>query len=99
MNFFSITIIQILIFTLTHLFVSSQSITRADFPDGFVFGTASSAYQFEGAVDEGNKGPSIWDTLTRQPAGRILDFSNADTAVDMYHRFQNNDDVPVTLTR
>ncbi|CAL5335802.1 hypothetical protein CsSME_00018400 [Camellia sinensis var. sinensis] len=93
MNFFSITIIQILIFTLTHLFVSSQSITRADFPDGFVFGTASSAYQFEGAVDEGNKGPSIWDTLTRQPAGRILDFSNADTAVDMYHRFQEDLDL------
>ncbi|XP_052177283.1 putative beta-glucosidase 41 isoform X2 [Diospyros lotus] len=65
---------------------------RADFPDGFVFGTASSAFQFEGAVKEGNRGPSIWDTFSRQP-GRIVDFSNADTAVDHYHRFKSDIDL------
>ncbi|XP_022716987.1 putative beta-glucosidase 41 isoform X2 [Durio zibethinus] len=75
------------------LFVSSdQSVNRADFPDGFVFGTASSAYQFEGAVNEGNKGDSIWDTFTRKP-GKIMDFSNADTAVDQYHRFESDIDL------
>ncbi|OWM81223.1 hypothetical protein CDL15_Pgr007254 [Punica granatum] len=73
-------------------FWNSESISRADFPPGFSFGTASSAYQFEGAVNEGNKGPSIWDTFTRQP-GRILDFSNADTAVDHYHRFKDDIDL------
>ncbi|XP_058072984.1 putative beta-glucosidase 41 isoform X2 [Magnolia sinica] len=67
-------------------------IGRADFPNGFVFGTASSAYQFEGAVGEGKKGMSIWDTFTRRP-GRILDFSNADTAVDQYHRFKTDVDL------
>ncbi|XP_057465563.1 putative beta-glucosidase 41 isoform X1 [Actinidia eriantha] len=82
-----------LFFTLTCVFGNSESISRADFPGGFVFGTASSAYQFEGAVDEGNKGASIWDTFTRQPAGRILDFSNADTAVDQYHRFKSDIDL------
>ncbi|OMP04537.1 Glycoside hydrolase, family 1 [Corchorus olitorius] len=65
--------------------ISSESISRADFPHGFIFGTASSAYQFEGAVNEGNKGDSIWDTFARKP-GKIMDFSNADTAVDQYHR-------------
>ncbi|KAK4286032.1 hypothetical protein QN277_002646 [Acacia crassicarpa] len=70
-------------------FVRSESISRGDFPDGFIFGTASSAYQFEGAVNEGNRGVSIWDTFTRLP-GRILDFSNADMAVDQYHRFKND---------
>ncbi|KAG8386226.1 hypothetical protein BUALT_Bualt03G0126900 [Buddleja alternifolia] len=70
--------------------VKSESITgRDDFPDGFTFGTASSAYQFEGAVNEGNKGDSIWDTFTKKP-GRILDFSNANTAVDQYHRFKSD---------
>ncbi|XP_047340804.1 beta-glucosidase 25-like [Impatiens glandulifera] len=68
---------------------SSSSLSRADFPDGFVFGTASSAYQFEGAVNEGNKGLSIWDTFIKLP-GRILDFSNANTAVDQYHRFESD---------
>ncbi|KAG0480266.1 hypothetical protein HPP92_011124 [Vanilla planifolia] len=72
---------------LVGLFLSTEAISRANFPDGFVFGTASSAYQFEGAVDEGNKGDSIWDTFTRRP-GRIVDFSNAKTAVDQYHRFK-----------
>ncbi|KAK3021418.1 hypothetical protein RJ639_046826 [Escallonia herrerae] len=67
--------------------MNSESISRADFPEGFTFGTASSAYQFEGAVNEGNKGVSIWDTFIRQP-GRILDFSDANMAVDQYHRFK-----------
>ncbi|KAM0937059.1 putative beta-glucosidase [Dioscorea sansibarensis] len=72
--------------------IISEAINRADFPDGFVFGTASSAYQFEGAVNEGKKGDSIWDTFTRRP-GRIVDFSNADVAVDQYHRFKADVDL------
>ncbi|KAJ0677822.1 putative beta-glucosidase [Helianthus annuus] len=70
------------------MFFRSESTSRSDFPHGFTFGTASSAFQFEGAVDEGNKGVGIWDTFSRIP-GRILDFSNADQAVDQYHRFKN----------
>ncbi|KAG6793931.1 hypothetical protein POTOM_003157 [Populus tomentosa] len=85
----NITLLLIVIFLTTSLFVNSKPISRVDFPSGFTFGTASSAYQFEGAVNEGNKGDSIWDTFTRQP-GRILDLSNADTAVDQYHRFKGN---------
>ncbi|XP_034890064.1 putative beta-glucosidase 41 isoform X2 [Populus alba] len=87
----NITLLLIVIFLTTSLFVNSKPISRADFPSGFTFGTASSAYQFEGAVNEGNKGDSIWDTFTRQP-GRILDLSNADTAVDQYHRFKMLED-------
>ncbi|CAM8999305.1 unnamed protein product [Rhodiola kirilowii] len=70
----------------------SDSISRDDFPNGFVFGTASSAFQYEGAVNEGHKGDSIWDTFTRKP-GRIIDLSNADTAVDHYHRFKSDIDL------
>ncbi|KAA8523782.1 hypothetical protein F0562_010205 [Nyssa sinensis] len=88
--------VTLFLFLITLLFTNSESISRADFPDGFIFGTASSAYQFEGAVNEGNKGVSIWDTFTRESGqnwhifeGRILDFSNADMAVDQYHRFKD----------
>ncbi|OAY28592.1 putative beta-glucosidase 41 isoform X1 [Manihot esculenta] len=84
--------ISLILFLITRLFVQSEAVSRADFPSGFTFGTAASAYQFEGAVNEGNKGASIWDTFTRQP-GRILDFSNADTAVDQYHRFKGDIDL------
>lgn len=75
---------------------SSIPITRADFPPGFVFGTASSAYQFEGAVNEGNRTDSIWDTFTHRP-GRIMDFSNGDIAVDQYHRFKEDIDLMVDM--
>ncbi|XP_065862227.1 putative beta-glucosidase 41 [Euphorbia lathyris] len=90
-------IIRLILFLIiTHILVNTESISRGDFPDGFTFGTASSAYQFEGAVNEGNKGGSIWDTFTRQP-GKILDLSNADTAVDQYHRFQEDIDLMKNL--
>ncbi|KAI3457022.1 hypothetical protein Pfo_013685 [Paulownia fortunei] len=84
--------ILVLFSVVAFFIVKSESIRRADFPDGFTFGTASSAYQFEGAVNEGNKGDSIWDTFAKQP-GRILDFSNANTAVDQYHRFKSDIDL------
>eukprot|EP00249_Psilotum_nudum_P032012 c47105_g1_i1 orf=277-1869(+) len=66
-----------------------ENIHRSDFPEGFVFGVATSAYQVEGAVNEGGRGPSIWDTFAYTP-GKILDGSNGDIAVDQYHRFQED---------
>ncbi|GMY31559.1 putative beta-glucosidase 41 isoform X2 [Fagus crenata] len=85
-------VVTLILFFLISLSVNSETISRDDFPDGFIFGTASSAFQFEGAVNEGNKGASIWDTFSRTP-GRILDFSNADMAVDQYHRFKSDIDL------
>lgn len=54
-------------------------------PDGFVLGTATSAFQIEGATHEGGRGESVWDAFTTQP-GRILDGSTADRAADHAHR-------------
>ncbi|XP_062111397.1 beta-glucosidase 40-like isoform X2 [Humulus lupulus] len=68
----------------------SRGINRASFPKGFVFGTASSAFQYEGAVKEEGRGLSIWDTFSHTP-GKISDHSNADVAVDQYYRY--NEDV------
>jgi beta-glucosidase len=56
------------------------------FPAGFVWGSATSSYQVEGAVDVDGRAPSIWDTFTRQP-GRIADGTNGDVAVDHYRRW------------
>ncbi|KAF7824012.1 cyanogenic beta-glucosidase-like [Senna tora] len=44
--------------------VDVASLNRSSFPAGFVFGTASSAYQYEGAANEDGRVPSIWDTFT-----------------------------------
>jgi beta-glucosidase len=56
------------------------------FPQGFRWGTATSAYQVEGAVTEDGRGPSIWDSFVRQ-AGRIRDNSTGDGGADHYHRY------------
>jgi beta-glucosidase len=62
---------------------------RRAFPQGFVWGTATSAYQVEGAVDAEGKGPSIWDSFTKLP-NKIRDHSNGDRAVDHFHRYKED---------
>ncbi|KAL6529314.1 hypothetical protein OROGR_014937 [Orobanche gracilis] len=68
---------------------SDQIISRGSFPDGFVFGTASSAYQYEGAVKEDGRGQTIWDTFAHS-FGKVLDFSNADVANNQYHLYSED---------
>ncbi|MBD8899976.1 GH1 family beta-glucosidase [Rhodanobacter sp. DHG33] len=59
---------------------------RRAFSKGFVWGTATAAYQVEGAVRADGRGESIWDAYVHAP-GRIADGSNADVADDDYHRY------------
>ncbi|XP_021277975.1 beta-glucosidase 12-like [Herrania umbratica] len=70
--------------------VTDPSFSRKTFPAGFVFGTASSSYQYEGAAKEGGRGPSIWDTYTHKYPGKIADGSNGDVAIDSYHRYKED---------
>ncbi|QGV77599.1 GH1 family beta-glucosidase [Streptomyces ficellus] len=55
------------------------------FPAGFRWGTATAAYQIEGAADEDGRTPSIWDTFSRTP-GRVRNGDTGDIAADHYHR-------------
>ncbi|MEU7715629.1 GH1 family beta-glucosidase [Micromonospora chalcea] len=56
------------------------------FPEGFVWGGATAAYQIEGAARDYGRGPSIWDTFSRTP-GAVFAGHTGDVACDHYHRY------------
>ncbi|KAJ4971987.1 hypothetical protein NE237_005086 [Protea cynaroides] len=68
----------------------SASFNRSSFPAGFIFGTASSAYQYEGAAKVDGRGPSIWDVFTHKYPGKIKDHSNGDIAIDSYDWYKDD---------
>jgi beta-glucosidase len=68
----------------------------AQFPADFLWGTATAAYQIEGAWDEDGKGPGIWDAFCRIP-GTIEDGSTGEVACDHYHRVDEDLDLLVAL--
>ncbi|TET07715.1 glycosyl hydrolase family protein, partial [Candidatus Aerophobetes bacterium] len=61
----------------------------AKFPHGFIWGTATAAYQIEGAWNEDGKGESIWDRFCRIP-GKVQDGDRGDIACDHYHRYRDD---------
>ena len=58
------------------------------FPDGFVWGAATSSFQVEGALDEDGRGDSIWDRFGR--AGRVANGDTGDVSADHYHRWRED---------
>lgn len=59
------------------------------FPNDFLFGAASAAYQVEGAWNEDGKGISNWDVFSKIP-GKTFNGTNGDVAVDHYHRYKED---------
>jgi len=60
-----------------------------NFPDNFIWGAATSAFQIEGAWNEDGKGLSVWDMFTRNPA-HVWQGHNGQIASDHYHRYQED---------
>jgi len=77
--------------------IRGQSGLLADrFPDNFIWGAATSAFQIEGGWDSDGKGPSIWDEFCLHP-GNIADGSNGNIACDHYHRLDSDLDLIARL--
>ncbi|MBE2223613.1 MAG: beta-glucosidase [Anaerolineae bacterium] len=63
--------------------------SNKQFPTNFIWGTATSSYQIEGAWNEDGKGESIWDRFSHTP-GKIQDGTTGDVACDHYHRYRDD---------
>lgn len=59
------------------------------FPKDFLWGSASAAYQVEGAWNEDGKGISNWDKFVRIPE-KTFKATTGDVAVDHYHRYKED---------
>jgi beta-glucosidase len=64
----------------------------ASFPDRFLWGAATAAYQIEGAATDDGKGQSIWDTFSHTP-GKVYHGDTGDVACDSYHRYPEDVEV------
>jgi beta-glucosidase len=74
---------------------SSDGGARA-FPDGFLWGAATSAYQIEGGAQSDGRGPSVWDTFSHTP-GKVRGGDTGDIACDFYHRSEEDLDLMAGL--
>ncbi len=63
--------------------------TKIEFPAGFLWGAATSAYQIEGSPLADGAGPSIWQRFTHTP-GLVVNNETGDTACDHYRRYADD---------
>ncbi|MEU5548430.1 MULTISPECIES: GH1 family beta-glucosidase [unclassified Micromonospora] len=63
--------------------------SELSFPDNFLWGAATAAYQIEGAARDDGRGDSIWDTFSRTP-GKVHAGHTGDVACDHYHRYADD---------
>jgi len=66
-----------------------QTSTTLTFPDDFLWGTATAAYQIEGAASEDGRTRSIWDVFSKTE-GKTFEGATGDLADDHYHRYQQD---------
>ncbi len=66
-----------------------EQTNKIEFPKGFLWGSASAAYQIEGGYAQDGKGMTNWDTFVRIP-GKTYKATTGDIAVDHYNRYKED---------
>jgi beta-glucosidase len=67
----------------------SEILSDLRFPPGFLWGSATAAYQIEGAATEDGRVPSIWDVFS-DTAGKTFEGHTGEVADDHYHRYRED---------
>jgi beta-glucosidase len=71
---------------------SAEPEVKLRFPQAFLWGAATSAYQIEGAAKVDGRGESVWDRFSHTP-GKVLNGDTGDVANDHYHRYEQDLDL------
>lgn len=69
--------------------ITENALREGEFPRGFLWGSATAAYQVEGAWNVDGRSESIWDRFAHTP-GKIKQNANGDVACDSYHRYRED---------
>ena len=69
--------------------MEAQTMSIFEFPQDFLWGTATASFQVEGAAKEDGRGESIWDRFCQIP-GKVFAGANGDVACDQYHRYRED---------
>ncbi|XP_049837160.1 myrosinase 1-like isoform X1 [Schistocerca gregaria] len=72
------------------LTVAAAQTAVNQFPDGFLLGAATAAYQIEGGWNEDGKGENIWDHMLHEHPEYGTNGDNGDVACDSYHKYQED---------
>ena len=75
--------------TQTSAAVPNGAVDPLHFPDGFLWGAATAAYQIEGAAKEDGRGLTNWDVFSHTP-GKVANGDTGDVACNSYHRYQED---------
>ncbi|XP_049837164.1 myrosinase 1-like [Schistocerca gregaria] len=79
-----------LILLATVLAVAAAQTAVNQFPEGFLLGAATAAYQIEGGWNEDGKGENIWDHMLHEHPEYGTNGNNGDVACDSYHKYQED---------
>jgi beta-glucosidase len=75
--------------SLPELAIGQPQPSTVHYPEGFLWGCATAAYQIEGAAKEDGRGPSVWDTFSHTP-GKTFHGETGDVADDSYHLYKED---------
>lgn len=71
--------------------IDSDAVKSAKyFPNEFLFGASTAAFQIEGAWNLDGKGPNIWDDFTHDHPEKIVDHQTADVGPNSYEFFEED---------
>lgn len=92
-----ILIASLLLSSLQPLMAQNEKSEKLNFPEGFLWGAASAAYQVEGATKADGRGPNYWDKYLNPPYSLVKMATgsdvNGDIAINEYDRAQFTKDL------